>query len=180
MRPIGRSTLTDGLRFSPKLAWPRGDMKEVDDRGCEAVRIQSTLASPAADRLQAVSSVVHHGGPDIPFGAEARGIPAVVVPESPEQRQRAERLAAAASLCPLRKDPAVITAGLGRLLSDVRFAVAVSRARGEEPPCRQQNRWLAGSLRRFPRNGNGGCCRGRGPVVLAPSPAMPACRVLRH
>ncbi|MFC4508160.1 MULTISPECIES: nucleotide disphospho-sugar-binding domain-containing protein [Streptomyces] len=78
--------------------------------------------------------MVHHGDPDITFAAAARGTPAVIVPSTPEQQQLAERLAAAWACIALpvwEQDPAVITAALGRLLSDARFAVAASRVRDE-------------------------------------------------
>ncbi|WP_435226632.1 glycosyltransferase [Streptomyces sp. Tue6028] len=50
---------------------------------------------PAAELLDGVSVVVHHGGSGITFGAAACGVPAVVVPGTPGQQRQAYRLQAA-------------------------------------------------------------------------------------
>ncbi|MEU1199929.1 nucleotide disphospho-sugar-binding domain-containing protein [Streptomyces sp. NPDC005813] len=127
--------------------------RDVDAVRPERVRTPVDPGSPDGERPEGVSAVVHHGDPDITFATLARGIPAVVVPESPEQQQQAERLAAigAGIALPAREqDPAVIAAAVGRLLSDARFTVAASRVRDEiaaMPTAAQVARRLVASLR---------------------------------
>jgi UDP:flavonoid glycosyltransferase YjiC (YdhE family) len=79
--------------------------------------------------------VLHHGGPDLTLAAAARGVPAVVVPETPAQQRQAERLAAVGAGIALpagEQGPAVIAAAAHRrLLSDPRFTAAASRIRDE-------------------------------------------------
>ncbi|MFD4613765.1 nucleotide disphospho-sugar-binding domain-containing protein [Streptomyces sp. NPDC058440] len=47
--------------------------------------------SRVVEQWDDVTVVLHHGGPDLTLAAAARGVPAVVVPETPAQ----QRLAAA-------------------------------------------------------------------------------------
>ncbi|MFJ9558873.1 glycosyltransferase [Streptomyces fuscichromogenes] len=104
----------------------------AEDLGRDPGRVRLCTGFPVADDWEAVHAVVHHGGPEITLAAAARGIPAVVIPESPEQRERAERLvmAGAGIAFPARTaEPTVITSGIDLLLSDPRFTVAASRIR---------------------------------------------------
>jgi L-noviosyl transferase len=133
------------------LVVPMGH-RQVEDLEWEPDRIRLRTGSPVAEDWEAVRAVVHHGGPEITLAAVARGIPAVVVPESPEQQEQAERLVAAGAgiALPARHmDPAMVTAGIGLLLSDPRFTAAASRIRDEiagMPTAAQVARWLVASV----------------------------------
>ncbi|MFG2476254.1 glycosyltransferase [Streptomyces fagopyri] len=123
-----------------------------DDLAPEPGRIELLSFTPAAELLENVSAVVHHGGPGITFGAAARGIPAVVVPGSVGQERQAERLAAtgAGLALPLRdRQPAQVTAALDRLLADPGFTLAAHRLRDEiatMPSASQVAEWLVASV----------------------------------
>ncbi|MFE5138572.1 glycosyltransferase [Streptomyces fagopyri] len=132
------------------VATPGGD--PVVDPGPQAGRIELLPFTPAAELLENVSAVVHHGGPGITFGAAARGIPAVVVPGSVGQERQAERLAStgAGLALPLRdRHPAQVTAALDRLLADPGFTLAAHRLRDEiaaMPSASRVAEWLVASV----------------------------------
>ncbi|MEW1779713.1 glycosyltransferase [Streptomyces sp. NPDC086777] len=115
------------------LAVVAGD-RRAEDLGVEPGRIRLCSGFPADDDWEAVRAVVHDGGPEITLAAVARGVPALVVAESPEQRERAARLASAGAgiVFPARTaDPAMIASGVEQLLSEPRFAVAAARIRDD-------------------------------------------------
>ncbi|MGX1544461.1 glycosyltransferase [Streptomyces adustus] len=122
--------------------------RRVDVLEGEREGIRLVPGTAVAETLEDVTAVLHHGGPDITFAAAARGVPAVVVPESPAQLRWTERLAAAGAAIVLpagERDPATIAAGLGALLSDARFTAAASRLREEAaamPTAVQVAEWL--------------------------------------
>jgi UDP:flavonoid glycosyltransferase YjiC (YdhE family) len=96
------------------------------------VKKRATL--PAAESLDGVSAVVHHGGSGTTFGTAARGILAVVVPGAPGQQRQAERLAAAGAGLALpigEQEPASVAAMLGRLFAERAFTTAARRVRDE-------------------------------------------------
>jgi UDP:flavonoid glycosyltransferase YjiC (YdhE family) len=89
--------------------------------------------SAAAEELNDVTAVLHHGGPDLAFAAAAHGVPAGMVPERPD-RPWAERLAAVGAGIALpagERDPAVTAAAGHWLSSDPGFTAAASRIRDE-------------------------------------------------
>ncbi|MGV9350609.1 glycosyltransferase [Streptomyces spiralis] len=112
-------------------------------------RVELVSDAPLAELLEDVAAVVHDGGPGITFGAAARGLPAVVIPASPEQQRLAERLAAvgAGLVVPTgKRESEVVTAALGELLSDLEFTVAARRIRDEiaaMPSAPEVAEWLA-------------------------------------
>ncbi|MER6437557.1 glycosyltransferase [Streptomyces sp. NPDC001185] len=120
--------------------------------GLETGRVELLPFTPAAELLENVSAVVHHGGSGSTFAAAARGIPAVVVPGSEAQQRQAEPLAAAGAglvLPPGRQDPASVTTAVGRLLADPGFTVAAHRVRDEiaaMPSAVQVAEWLVASV----------------------------------
>jgi L-noviosyl transferase len=106
----------------------------VDSLGLEPGRAELFSFLPAAELLDGVSAVVHHGGSGTTFGAAARGIPAVVVPGTSGQQRQAHRLAAAGAGLALpigEQDPACVTAAVARLLTEPSFTTAAHRLRDE-------------------------------------------------
>ncbi|MFJ4848730.1 MULTISPECIES: nucleotide disphospho-sugar-binding domain-containing protein [unclassified Streptomyces] len=106
----------------------------VDDLGLEPGRVELVTFLPAAELLDGVSAVVHHGGSGTTFGAAARGIPAVVVPDTAGQQRQAFRLQAAGAGLALpigEQDPDAVAAAVGRLLAEPGFTAAAQRLRDE-------------------------------------------------
>jgi L-noviosyl transferase len=126
--------------------------RDVEDLEGDPGRIRLRAGSPAAQDWEAVRAVVHDGDPEITLAAAARGIPAVVVPESPEQQEQAERLVAAGAGIALpagHLHPTAVTAGIDLLLSDRGFTDAASRIREEiadMPTAAQVAEWLVTSV----------------------------------
>ncbi|MER6062321.1 nucleotide disphospho-sugar-binding domain-containing protein [Streptomyces sp. NPDC001792] len=112
-------------------------------------RVELVSDAPLAELLEDVAAVVHDGGPGITFGVAARGLPAVVIPASPEQQRLAERLAAVGAGLVLptgKRESEVVTAALGELLSDLEFTAAARRIRDEiaaMPSAPEVAEWLA-------------------------------------
>jgi UDP:flavonoid glycosyltransferase YjiC (YdhE family) len=97
-------------------------------------RVERVTFMPAAQLLDGVSAVVHHGGSGITFGAAALGIPAVVVPGTREQERQANRLQAAGAGLALprrEQEPDAVAAAVGRLLAEPAFITAAHRLRDE-------------------------------------------------
>ncbi|MGW3248033.1 glycosyltransferase [Streptomyces sp. NPDC001070] len=124
----------------------------VDDFGLEPGRVELVSFVPAAELLDGVSVVVHHGGSGTTFGAAARGIPAVVVPGTAGQQRQAFRLQAAGAGLALPiggQAPESVTAAVSRLLAEPGFTAAAQRLRHEiaaMPPASQVAEHLAASF----------------------------------
>ncbi|MEU9382923.1 glycosyltransferase [Streptomyces sp. NPDC048279] len=107
----------------------------IDSTGLDPDRVELVTFLPAAELLDGVSVVVHHGGSGTTFGAAARGIPAAVVPGMPGQRRQAARLEAAGAglALPMGEEttPEAVTAAVGRLLAETTFTTAAHRLRDE-------------------------------------------------
>ncbi|MDX2646278.1 glycosyltransferase [Streptomyces sp. PA03-1a] len=106
----------------------------VDDLGLEPGRVELVSFVPAAELLDGVSVVVHHGGSGNTFGAAARGIPAVVVPGAAGQQRQAFRLQAAGAgvAMPIgEQGPEAVTAAVSRVLAEPAFTAAAERLRDE-------------------------------------------------
>ncbi|MGW2350819.1 glycosyltransferase [Actinacidiphila glaucinigra] len=106
----------------------------VGDLGLEPGRVEMVTFVPAAELLDGVSVIVHHGGSGTTFGAAARGIPAVVVPGAPGQQRQAFRLQAAGAGLALPigdQAPESVTAAVVRLLAEPGFTAAAQRLRDE-------------------------------------------------
>ncbi len=106
----------------------------VGDLGLEPGRVELVTFVPAAELLEGVSVVVHHGGSGTTFGAAARGIPAAVVPDAPGQQRQAFRLQAAGAGLALPigdQAPESVTAAVRRLLAEPGFTTAAQRLRDE-------------------------------------------------
>jgi UDP:flavonoid glycosyltransferase YjiC (YdhE family) len=106
----------------------------TDGLGLEPGRVELVSFLPAAQLLDGVSVVVHHGGSGTTFGAAARGIPAVVLPGRPGQQRQAYRLQAAGAGLALpigEQEPESIAAAVGRLLAEPAFTTAAHRLRDE-------------------------------------------------
>ncbi|MFJ3224573.1 glycosyltransferase [Streptomyces sp. NPDC086783] len=107
-----------------------------------------------AEMLDGAAVVVHDGSTDITFAAVARGIPALVLPLSFDQRVRARGLDVAGAgvvLEPCGQRPDLIAAGLLRLLTDARFSGSASRVREEiaaMPSASEVARWLVAAVSR--------------------------------
>ncbi|MFE7394469.1 glycosyltransferase [Streptomyces sp. NPDC057582] len=106
----------------------------AQDFGLEPGRAEVFSFLPAAELLDGVSAVVHHGGSGTTFGAAARGVPAVVVPGTSGQQRQADRLAAAGAGLALpvgKQEPDSIAAAVDRLLAEPAFTRAAHRIRDE-------------------------------------------------
>jgi L-noviosyl transferase len=106
----------------------------TDDLGLEPGRVELVSFLPAAQLLDGVSVVVHHGGSGTTFGTAARGIPAVVLPGRPGQQRQAYRLQAAGAGLALpigEQEPESVTAAVGKLLAEPAFTTAAHRLRDE-------------------------------------------------
>lgn len=104
------------------------------DIGLDAERVEMVTFLPAAELLDGVSVVVHHGGSGTTFGTAARGVPAVVVPGTPGQQRQANRLQAAGAGLGLpigEQAPESVTAAVGRLLAEPAFTTAAHHLRDE-------------------------------------------------
>lgn len=97
-------------------------------------RVRVHVGPPAADDWEAVRAVLHHGAPEITLAAVVRGLPAVVVAQSPAHREQAECIAAAGAGIALPAsagDPALISESVGRLLSEPGFTAAAAQIRDD-------------------------------------------------
>ncbi|MGY5046508.1 glycosyltransferase [Streptomyces sp. 900105755] len=106
----------------------------VDTLGLDPDRVELVTFLPAAELLDDVSVVVHHGGSGTTFGAAARGVPAVVTPGMPGQARQAARLQAAGAGLALpagEQGPESVTSAVRRLLTEPAFAAAAHRLRDE-------------------------------------------------
>ncbi|MEU1412092.1 MULTISPECIES: glycosyltransferase [unclassified Streptomyces] len=106
----------------------------VDTLGLDVERVEMVTFLPAAELLDGVSVVVHHGGSGTTFGTAARGVPAVVVPGTPGQQRQAARLQAAGAGVALpngEQEPESVTAAVRRLLEEPAFTTAAHRLRDE-------------------------------------------------
>jgi L-noviosyl transferase len=115
------------------VATTTGDAS-VDGLGLDPDRVELISFLPAAELLDGVSVVVHHGGSGNTFGAAARGIPAVVTPDIPGQQRQARRLEAAGAGLALpigEAAPEAVTAAVGLVLSDPDYALGARRLREE-------------------------------------------------
>ncbi|WP_329038168.1 glycosyltransferase [Streptomyces sp. NBC_00178] len=117
------------------VATTSGNPAPPEGFGLDPDRLELVVFVPAAELLDGVSVVVHHGGSGTTFGAAARGIPAVVVPDRPTQQGWAQRLEAAGAglVLPVgdQVSPEEVAAAVERLLSDPGFTVAAQRLRDE-------------------------------------------------
>lgn len=105
-----------------------------DDLDLEPGRVELVTFVPAAELLDGVSVVVHHGGSGTTFGTAARGIPAVVLPGTMGQQRQAYRLQAAGAGLALPmggQTPESVAAAVGRLLAEPSFTDAAHRLRDE-------------------------------------------------
>ncbi|WP_121702489.1 nucleotide disphospho-sugar-binding domain-containing protein [Streptomyces sp. E5N298] len=106
----------------------------------------------ATSSLEGASVVLHDGSAEMTFAAAARGIPAVVLPVSPEQQLRAQAVEAAGAglaLRPGHPEPALITERIGRLLGNPRFTDAarrISREMAGMPTATEVGRWLVAAV----------------------------------
>ncbi|MDX3072789.1 glycosyltransferase [Streptomyces sp. MI02-7b] len=106
----------------------------VEDLGLEPGRAELVSFVPAAELLDGVSVVVHHGGSGSTFAAAARGIPAVVVPATAGQQRQAFRLHAAGAGLALpigEQAPEAVTAAVVRLFAEPEFTAAAQRLHDE-------------------------------------------------
>ncbi|MGW2689833.1 glycosyltransferase [Streptomyces sp. NPDC001414] len=106
----------------------------VDTLGLDPERVELVTFLPAAELLDGVSVVVHHGGSGTTFGAAARGVPAVVMPGMPGQARQAARLQAAGAGLALpagEQGPESVTSAVRRLLTEPAFTTAAHRLRDE-------------------------------------------------
>ncbi|MGI5144602.1 glycosyltransferase [Streptomyces sp. CA-106110] len=106
----------------------------IDGLGLEPGRVELVSFLPAAELLDGVAAVVHHGGSGTTFGTAARGVPAVVVPGTPGQQRQANRLQAAGAGLTLpigEQEPESVAAAVGRLLAEPAFTTAAHRLRDE-------------------------------------------------
>jgi L-noviosyl transferase len=100
----------------------------------DPTRIEVFSFLPAAELLDGVAAVVHHGGSGTTWGAAARGVPAVVVPSSIGQQRQGYRVEAAGAGLALpmgQPEPGVVEAALGRVLVEPEFTAAAHRLRDE-------------------------------------------------
>jgi L-noviosyl transferase len=115
------------------VATTSGDAS-VDGFGLDPDRVELVGFLPAAELLDGVSVVVHHGGSGTTFGAAARGVPAVVAPSTPGQLRQAHRLEASGAGRALPMDeasPEAVTAAVGLVLSDPVYTKEAHRLREE-------------------------------------------------
>ncbi|MEV7323862.1 glycosyltransferase [Streptomyces sp. NPDC093970] len=107
----------------------------IDSTGLDPDRVELVTFLPAAELLEGVSVVVHHGGSGTTFGAAARGIPAAVVPGMPGQQRQAARIEAAGAGLALpmgdETTPEAVTVAVERLLAESTFTAAAHRLRDE-------------------------------------------------
>ncbi|MFJ9558850.1 glycosyltransferase [Streptomyces fuscichromogenes] len=106
----------------------------VDTLGLDRERVELFTFLPAAELLDNVSVVVHHGGSGTTFGTAARGVPAVVVPGMPGQLRQAGRLQAAGAGLALpagEQGPEAVTSAVRRLLAEPAFTTAAHLLRDE-------------------------------------------------
>ncbi|MER6535950.1 nucleotide disphospho-sugar-binding domain-containing protein [Streptomyces sp900105755] len=114
--------------------WRQRGAVPVDTLGLDPERVELVTFLPAAELLDDVSVVVHHGGSGTTFGAAARGVPAVVTPGMPGQARQAARLQAAGAGLALpagEQGPESVTSAVRRLLTEPAFAAAAHRLRDE-------------------------------------------------
>ncbi|WP_432042476.1 glycosyltransferase [Streptomyces cadmiisoli] len=108
--------------------------RPTDGFGLEPGRVELVSFRPAAQLLDGVSVVVHHGGSGNTFGAAARGVPAVVVPGMAGQQRQADRLQAAGAGIALpvgKQSPESVAAAVARLLTEPSYTEAAHRLRDE-------------------------------------------------
>ncbi|MEH0983353.1 glycosyltransferase [Micromonospora sp. CPCC 205556] len=108
--------------------------RPAEEFGVEPGRVELVSFLPAAELLDGVSAVVHHGGSGTTFGTAARGVPAVVVPGMEGQERQARRLQAAGAghALPIgEQEPEAVADALARLLAEPAFTVAAQRLRDE-------------------------------------------------
>jgi L-noviosyl transferase len=106
----------------------------VDPLALDQERVELVTFVPAAELLDGVSVVVHHGGSGTTFGTAARGVPAVVVPGTAGQQRQANRLQASGAGLALpigEQEPEAVTAAVRRLLEEPAFTTAAHRLRDE-------------------------------------------------
>ncbi|MEH0825372.1 MULTISPECIES: glycosyltransferase [unclassified Micromonospora] len=106
----------------------------VEDLALEPGRVELVSFVPAAELLDGVSAVVHHGGSGTTFGTAARGVPAVILPGTSGQQRQAYRVEAAGAGLALpigEQEPAAVAAAVGRLLAEPAFTTAAHRLRDE-------------------------------------------------
>ncbi|MFF4247602.1 glycosyltransferase [Streptomyces sp. NPDC001822] len=117
------------------VATTSGDEVPLDGFGLDPARVELVTFVPAAELLDGVSVIVHHGGSGTTFGAAARGIPAVVLPDRSTQLRWAERLEAAGAGVVLPEGAEAtneaVTAAVQRILSDAAFTAGAQRLRDE-------------------------------------------------
>ncbi|QGN46952.1 glycosyltransferase [Micromonospora sp. WMMC415] len=108
--------------------------RPAEEFGLEPGRVELFSFVPAAELLDGVTAVVHHGGSGTTFGTAARGLPAVVVPGTEGQERQAKRVEAAGAGLALpigEQEPSAVAAALARLLTEPAFTVAAQRLSDE-------------------------------------------------
>ncbi|PWI19355.1 hypothetical protein DI272_38265 [Streptomyces sp. Act143] len=107
--------------------------ERAKDLGAGPGQVRWCSRFPAGD-WEGVRAVVHSGDRETTLAAAARGVPAVVVAQSPGQEEWAARLAAAGAGIALpagSADPTRVATAVGSLLSDSRFSQGASRLRAD-------------------------------------------------
>lgn len=106
----------------------------ADGLELEPGRVELFTFLPAAELLDGVAAVVHHGGSGATFAAAAHGAPAVVLPDTDGQEAQGRRVAASGAGLHLpigQQDPEAVAAALLRVLTEPGFAAAARRLRDE-------------------------------------------------
>ncbi|MFE2053505.1 glycosyltransferase [Streptomyces sp. NPDC059459] len=158
LEAVLRSLDSLGIEVAAAAGW-----RTAAGLACDTYQDYAAEGLSAASSLEGMSAVLHDGSAEMTFAAAARGIPAVVLPASPEQQLRAQAVEAAGAglaLRPGHPEPALITEGIGRLLGDARFTDAARRIGREMagmPTATEVGRWLvaAVSRKRQPRPPSG-------------------------
>ncbi|MZE68818.1 nucleotide disphospho-sugar-binding domain-containing protein [Streptomyces sp. SID5789] len=149
---LRRSLGSLGIEVAATGEWRTATGIRCDPHPAHAA--ESPLVGSAA---RGVSAVLHDGSAEMTFATAARGLPAVVLPTSPEQQLRAQAVEAAGAglvLGPGHQEPAMIAEGVARLLGNARFTDAAHRIGGEMagmPAPAEVGRWLAAAVSGKPR-----------------------------
>lgn len=106
----------------------------IDGLGLKPGRVELFSFLPAAELLDGVAAMVHHGGSGATFGAAARGVPVVVVPGTDGQEAQGRRVAASGTGLHLpigQQTPKAVAEALVTVLDEPSFAVAARRLKDE-------------------------------------------------
>ncbi|ANJ12000.1 glycosyl transferase [Streptomyces parvulus] len=154
---FGVATLRRSLRSLGIEVDATGEWRTPTGLRSDPHPVRAAESLPAGSGGKGVSAVLHNGSAEMTFAAAARGLPAVVLPTSPEQQLRAQAVEVAGAgvvLRPGHQEPAMIAEGIARLLDDARFTNAAHRIGGEMagmPAPAEVGRWLAAAVSGKPR-----------------------------